>query len=724
MSAGDTNNERDVARDVFARQHEIRSRGGDSYARRARRCEDFYLGGGLQWRAQDRADIEGEGRPCHEINDVMPAVNAAGGYQIANRMDIAYLPLGGGADEYLAKVFSKFAKHCLDGTGYRDRETDVFLDGLIQQRGFFDMRMDYSRNSKGDIKIEALDPLDVGIDPDARDYDPDEWTDATIARWLTLRQIEQLYGPAAAAHAKEHGNTMGRYGNQGLDRPAVSRAQFGDDLGQLEWYGAGLSYQIAGNLTRYLIIERQSNEFTNTLVGEYPTGELKIFDGMPREAIGRAIQQGVMVAKRRLRRVRWETVLPDAVIFNGIVPYEHLTLIPYIPYFRRGRTRGMVDNAISPQEMTNKFVSQYAAVINTVANSGWQLEQGQLTNMTTAQLEKKGSMTGLILERAPGTQPLLKIEPNQPPAGIEKMIQFGADGLRRVTGINESLMGAGEQEMSGVAIQSRQFAAQQQLAIPLWRLSQTRRMVAERLRKNIQRFMVDERVARICETDEYGCETHTMLPVNQVQHDGTVLHDLTIGDYDIVVTEQPINVTYDNSQFEQIKTLAKDFGYKVPPSIALRYSTLTDKQEVGQALNQANQAAPDPAQEAKAALDNARAGEAGARTDYVRAQTAEQNATALFSATRVAQLVAATPPIAQIADALAKSCGFVDHDPAPIVPTPEQVGEQAPAPGTVMNPTNTQVKLTSLPTNTDPLTPDHPDVGARVGEHSLNPPNQ
>jgi hypothetical protein len=722
MSAGDTNNEQNTARGVFARQHEIRLRGGDAYARRARRCEDFYLGGGLQWRAEDRAVIEGEGRPCHEINDIMPAVNAAGGYQIANRMDIAYLPLGGGTDEYLAKVFSKFAKHCLDNTGYRDRETDVFLDGLIQQRGFFDMRMDYERNSKGDIRVTALDPLDVGVDPDARDYDPDEWTDGTIARWLTDRQIEQLYGKAAAQHAKEHGRQMGRYGNQGLDRPAVPRAQFGDDMGQLEWYGPGLSYQIAGELTRYLIIERQSNEFANTLVGEYPTGELKIFDGLPREQIALAIQQGVLVSKRRIRRVRFETVLPDAVIFNGIVPYEHLTIIPYFPYFRRGRTRGMVDNAISPQEMTNKFVSQYAAVINTVANSGWQMEKGQLTNMTPAQLQRRGSQTGLVLERLPGSQPLEKIQPNPVPAGIDGMIRFGADGLRRATGVNESLMGMSDQEMSGIAIQSRQFAAQQQLAVPLWRLSQTRRMVADRLRKNIQRFMIDERVARITDTDEFGMEQHTMLPVNQVQPDGSVLHDLTIGDYDIVVTEQPINVTFDNSQFEQVKSLAKDFGYKIPPSIALRMSTITDKQEVGQALNEANQAAPDPAAEAKAKLDNARADESSARTDYVRAQTAEQNATALFSATRVAQLVAAAPPIAKIADELARSCGFVDHTPGPVVPTPEDVGEATPAPGTVLNPTNTQVKLTDLPTNTDPLTPDHPDVGARVGEHSINPP--
>lgn len=711
----DTNNDLVIARDVFARHSEIKSRGHDEFCRRARRNDDYYLGGGLQWREEDRAELESDGRPAHEINDIMPAVNAAGGYQIGNRMDIEYLPTGGGTDEMLAKVFSKYAKHCLDNTGYRDHETDVFMDGLIQQRGFFDIRMDYQTNTRGEIAVCSLDPMDVGLDPDATGYDPDTWSDVEVSRWLTERQIECLYGKEAADLAKAHAKAFGYHNNRDIDSN-TPRSSFGDPsgaFGEYSSYGPGLSYRVNGPLVRYLVIERQSFEYQKTLVAEYSTGDLRVMDGLPRELIADAIQQGAFVSKRRIQRVRWETVLPDAVLFNGIVPYEHFSVVPYFPYFRRGRTRGLVDNAISPQDMTNKFVSQYAHVVNSSANGGWDVEEGQLVNMTPEQLELKGSQTGLVIVRKADTPPVAKIQPNPMPLGLEKMIQFGAQGIQRATGFNESMMGGGNNDMSGVAIQSRQFAAQQQLAVPLWRLSQTRRMIAVRTRKLIQRFMIDERTVRVTEIDEYGIDRQQTLAVNQVQPDGSVLHDMTVGEYDIAITEQPMQVTFDNSQFEQVKEMRKmDPPVAIPDSVVLRYSTLSDKAEIAQSMKDAAaQQSADPVAEAKAARDNAAATQATSNAKLAdqkmaltQAQAVQQTTEALFSAGRVAQMVAADPNVAQLADMLYRSAGGIDHDAAPVIAAPAQASGQEP------------------PVSTHPLTPGHADVGVDAGLHTLTPP--
>lgn len=710
----DTNNDRTVARDVFARHAEIKARGHDDFCHRARRNEDYYLGGGLQWKDADRRDLEDSGRPAHEINDIMPAVNAAGGYQISNRMDISYLPVGHGTDETLAKVFSKYAKHCLDNTAYRDHETDVFMDGLIQQRGFFDMRMDYQTNTRGEIALTSLDCMDVGVDPDATGYDPDTWSDVDISRWMTARQIECLYGKDVAKQAAAHAKECGHSSNRDIDN--TPRAAFGDDAGAFAGfgYGAGLSYRVTGNLVRYLVIERQSFEHQQSLVAEYPTGDIRLMDGLAPEMIAQAISQGAFVSKRRIQRVRWETCLPDAVIFNGLVPYEHFTVVPFFPYFRRGRTRGLVDNAISPQDLTNKFVSQYAHVVNSSANGGWDVEDDQLVNMTPAELEEKGSTTGLVIVRKKGTPPLAKIQPNQMPSGLEKMIQFGAEGIQRATGFNESMMGGGSSDMSGVAIQSRQFAAQQQLAIPLWRLSQTRRLIAGRLQKLIQRNMIDQRTVRVTEIDEFGVDRQSMLAVNQVQEDGSVLHDLTAGEYDIAITEQPMQVTFDNSQFEQIKAMRKDMGVNIPDSVVLRYSTLPDKEDIAQAIKQAQaQQSKDPVAEADAARNNALAEKAkadsqlsAAKAALSHAQSVQQTTEALFSAGRVAQMVAADPSVAQLADMLYKSAGGVDHDGPPIIDTPEQASGQMP------------------PVSTHPLTPDNPQAGMDVGLGTLQPPTE
>ena len=55
-------------------------------------------------------------------------------------------------------------------------EQQVFSDGLIMDgRGYFDVRMDFSDHVE-EIRITAKDPLDILIDPDAKEYDPKHWS--------------------------------------------------------------------------------------------------------------------------------------------------------------------------------------------------------------------------------------------------------------------------------------------------------------------------------------------------------------------------------------------------------------------------------------------------------------------------------------------------------------------------------------------------------------------
>lgn len=158
----------DQARLNWQRYEYGRMRGHQAYCRHARIAENFYLGGGRQWDADDRRQLEEEGRPALEFNQVKHKLNTAIGYQIQNRMDISFRPRGGDADEGVARVLTKVAKHVADNTSLHWLETQVFGDGLIQQRGYFDIRISYRDSMLGEICITDLDPLDVIPDPDAR----------------------------------------------------------------------------------------------------------------------------------------------------------------------------------------------------------------------------------------------------------------------------------------------------------------------------------------------------------------------------------------------------------------------------------------------------------------------------------------------------------------------------------------------------------------------------
>jgi hypothetical protein len=379
-------------------------------------------------------------------------------------------------------------------------------------------------------------------------------------------------------------------------------------------------------------------------------------------------------------------------LVDRISPYNHITVVPFFPYFRRGRTIGMVDNMVSPQDMLNKFISQYAVVVNGSANGGWQGEAGVLANMTDEQFTQDGAKSNIVLLRKKGTAPFQKIQPNQIPTGLDKMIEFAHSNLQTTSGYDAHLAGATEGDLSGKAIQSLQFASQQKLAVVLDNLSKTRRLVHSRGLELIQKFMGNERLIRITETDEFGVDRQVPLALNQIQADGTVLNDLTVGEYDVAIAEKPATVTFDNSDFEQMTTMRKDMGIRIPDAMVVRASTLENKGEIAAALkDQAEQ--PDPESDAKVAL-------LAAQQRLADANAVSKSIEAQYSALQTATAIVVTPQAAHLADMLLKSGGYVDHDAAPIVP-------EAPA--------GVTVPAEQPDRNTHPLLPPNPDVGLTRG---------
>lgn len=140
---------------------------------------------------------------------------------------------------------------------------------------------------------------------------------------------------------------------------------------------------------------------------------------------------------------------------------------------------------------------------------------------------------------------------------------------------------------------------------------------------------------------------------------GGYLNDITMGEYDVVITEQPMQVTFENSQFEQAITMRKE-GIKLPDAAVIRYSNLADKHEIMSTMEQSGEPV-DPTLEAKAKLMDAQARK-------MDADTTARSVEAQYSAIQTAQVIATTPATSGLADQLLRSAGYVDRDAAPIVP--------------------------------------------------------
>ncbi len=674
-----------AARENWDRYEYGKQRGHLDYLDQAKRCEGMYLGGGEQWTADDKAMLRTQRRPAYEFNEIMPSVNSAVGHQIANRLDIAFKPRGGDSDLQTATMLSKVVMQISDMSELRSKETTVFTDGLVQQRGYFDVRMCFDENTKGEIEIDTLDPLDVIPDPDAKTYDPDGWADVTVSRWLTPDEIYQRYGKGARDRAQQSND-------EGVD--------FGDLDDELERNKFGLA--TTGSLhdaftsedqkvKRYRIIDRQRWVFELTpCIVWLDTGDVQIEANMAADSIEDALANRAMRMKRMRRRIKWTVSTYSTTLFDDYSPYEHLTIVPYFGYFRRGKTRGLVDNAIGPQEALNKGVSQFIHIVNSSANSGWKIEENSLTNVTTEELEEIGASTGLVLEYKKGSTPPEKIVPNQVPTGVDRLIDRATQALKDVT-VPEAMRGQQGPEVSGVAIQAKQFASQQQLAVPLDNLALTRRLLALRILKLVQRYYDSYRVFRITETDpRTGKEVESLLEINKFDSQtGQYLNDTTIGTYDVVITEQPMQITFENSQFTQALEMRKA-GVQIPDSTVVRYSNLSEKQDIIAAMEGSGKPT-DPTIQAKANL-------LAAQTRKADADTTARSVEAQYSAIQTAQVIAQTPATSSLADGLLKSAGYVDHNAAPIIPQPP---EGTPA--------------VEMPRNTNPVTPANPRVGLERG---------
>lgn len=672
------------ARENWARYLYGKDRGHLEYQAQAAICEGMYLGAGEQWREADKTVLREQGRPFYEFNEVMPSVNSAIGYQIQNRMDIAFRPRGGRADMEMATVLNKVVKQIADQNKLHWRETQVYSDGLIEQRGYFDVRVSFDRNIKGEIDVNNLDPRDVIPDPDAKSYDPATWGDVIVSRWLLLSEIEQLYGVDARDRAARSGDEGTDFGDMDEE---TQRNRFGINQGSGR-YDAYTNEK--DGLQRYRVIDRQKNCYEMTQCLVWPdTGDIKVRDGMTAEQIEEAMASGAKQAKRVRKRVKWTVSTYSATLHDEFSPYEDFTIVPYFAYFRRGKTRGMVDNAIGPQEALNKAVSQNIHIVNTAANSGWVVEEGSLTNMATDDLQTVGAKTGLVIEHRKGSAAPSKITPNPVPQGVDRLIDRATQALKDVT-VPDSMRGLQGNAVSGVAKQADQFASQQQLAVPLDNLAYTRNLLASRILKLVQKYYDSYRVFRITEMDPLtGKDVETTLEINKPDGQGGYLFDVTAGEYDVVITEQPMQVTFENSQFDQALSMRKE-GVALPDAVVVKYSNLSDKHEIMQQM-QGQQAPADPTLEAKAKLLEAQA----RKTD---ADTTARSVEAQYSAIQTAQVIATTPATSGLADQLLRSAGYVDRDQAPIVP--------AAPPG---------LPVAAMPKNTNPMTPANPGVGLMDG---------
>jgi len=570
-----------TASNQWDRYIRARDNGHLDYIEMAKKCDSYYRG--EQWDEADIAALDAEGRPALTINTILPTINTVLGEQSTRRADIQFKPRRGG-DAEVAHTLNKMYMQIADNNKLDWVEQQVFADGLIMDgRGYFDVRMDFSDHVEGEIRITAKDPLDILPDPDAKDADPKTWNEVFETKWMTLDEIEELYGKKKAEALQfiaENGNSFGR------DSIEYEETRFGDIDSTDDYLGAGIpgddEYR---NVKALRVIERQHKRITRIDCFVDPnTGDQREVPEAwsDRKAKKFAKEYGLSIITKTKRKVRWTVTCDKVVLFDDWSPYNDFTVVPYFAYFRRGRPFGMVRNLLSPQEQLNKIASQELHIVNTTANSGWMVESGSLVGMTVDDLEEHGAETGLVVEYARGTNPPVKIQPNQIPTGLDRISQKAAVNIKAISGINDSMLGSDSAEVSGVAIQAKQNRGAIMIQVPLDNLRKTRQYLAEKILNLLQTFYTEQRVIQVT-NDSDPLKPREPMIINEMTPEGTIINDLTLGEYDVVVSTAPARDSFDEVQFAEALNL-RNAGVAIPDDAIIEYSHLAKKGELAKRI--------------------------------------------------------------------------------------------------------------------------------------------
>lgn len=591
--------EQEIASFQWDRYVRARDHGHLEYIYMAKRCDDFYRG--EQWDAEDEALLESEGRPALTINTILPTINTILGEQSTRRADVQFKPRRGG-EQAVAETLTKVYMQIADNNKLDWVEQQVFSDGLIMDgRGYFDVRMDFSDHVEGEIRITAKDPLDILIDPDAKDYDPKSWNEIFETKWMTLDDIEEHYGKKKADELQfiaENGNHFGR------DSVEFEEQRYGDLEPEDDQFGnTNIDDEDYRTIRSLRVIERQHKKMSRVTCFVDPnTGDQREAPDAwnDRKVKKFAKQYGLSVITKLKKKVRWTVTCDQVVLHDDWSPYNQFTIIPFFAYFRRGRPFGAIRNLISPQEQLNKIASQELHIVNTTANSGWMVESGSLVGMTPDDLEEHGAETGLVLEYARGTTPPAKIQPNSIPTGLDRIGQKAAINIKAISGVNDSMLGSDSAEVSGIAMREKSARGAIMIQVPLDNLKKARQYLAEKVLNLIQTFYSEQRLIQI--TDENDpMKPREEIVINQMTPEGRIVNDLTIGEYDVVISTAPARDSFDEVQFAEALNL-RQVGVAIPDDAIIEYSHLTKKGELAKRIRMLTGIEKTPEQEEAAAV--------------------------------------------------------------------------------------------------------------------------
>ena len=544
----------DDVHDTFRRYSKHRT----TWAAHAQEDREFRLG--RQWTKEQKETLQARGQAPVVVNRIHPAVEAAKAMLTSNRPQFRVSPRED-SDNKVAEVMNTLLAYIFDVsdgvTQLRQAIDDYYVCGMGCILAYQDPMKD---DGKGEVCFHSVDPMEVYIDPNARDRFCDDAENIIISRLFSKDQAKKLYPMYASKIKNATGeqstdmpitNRVDESANDKIFFPEDSLDREHDDLirGYEKYEKIMISmyrtYEVYSGKEQTLMpdeFEEYANEevavLNNQIVEDSQQIEQLMQQGLPVRMSNKKelIEAGMInVVEVNLPRIRYCVIIGDTHLYSRLLPTDKYPLVTFMNlHTRTPFPVSDVRLVKGLQEFINKTRSLIIAHATTSTNTKVLVPEG---SVDMKDFEEKWAQPGVAIPFDPSDgQPVL-VAPAQLSNELYQNEQTAKNDIDHQLGLYEIMQGN-----SAVAPQTYKATiaidefGQRKMKSKLSDIEAGLKRLGEVVIPLAQQLYQQEKVIRVVNpNNSITEEVMNQNLYNDKTGEVTVINDITVGKYDLIV---------------------------------------------------------------------------------------------------------------------------------------------------------------------------------------------
>lgn len=533
------------------------------------RDRDYY--DGYQWTPAEISVLKKRKQPIITINRIKRKIDAMVGIEQRGRVDPRAYPRNP-QDEAAADAATKALVFVDDNTRFDHHRSAAFENVLVEGYGGVEVVVE-ERRGRPEVVINRLRWEEIFYDPYSREKDFSDASYLGCMKWMTVDQAVDLYGDVYQGDTESVDPESRREGEsakaEGLEEVLEQTMKWALDT--------TFEDRPATQISRWADTRQKRVRIAQMYYRKGGVWHLSIFCG---GGIIYEAESGYLDEDGR-------PTCP-IILFSGYVDREN-------------QRYGVARDMISAQDEINKRRSKLLHQLNSRQTIGVKGAVDSVAEMKR-QLAMPDGHVDMNIEafedaiRA-GVRPFEVVQNQDQTAGQFSLLQEAKSEIDML-GPNASLLGQLEGNQSGRAIQAQQSAGFAELAPIYDSLRDWTLRVYRAMWNRIRQFWTEERWIRI--TDDMGSVQFVGLNVSagtQVVQGPNgmpmiapmIENSVAEMDLDIIIEDMPDVVTLKQEEFAQLADMAGK-GVPIPPEVLIEASSLRNKKEVLDRMEQAKAA--------------------------------------------------------------------------------------------------------------------------------------